>query len=168
MKKLLVVLFVLLLVSPVAFAMQCKEGNDSSDECWTQVKIDSGYTTLVSRGHILVVSVQGKDVNANDGYLATNSYDQILGVAQKSIASGESALILVRGRGEVKIDDANVGGSLASGDPLSNLASGSAVEASPSSASNDKAKVGLALQSGASFSAESTGKAKRIYAYIDV
>jgi hypothetical protein len=162
------VLVSLLVISSPAFALQCKQGNDASDECWTNVKVGAGYTTLVSRGHVLVASVSGKTVADNDGFivkLSTASAENVIGVAQDAIASGQTAMILVKGRGVVKLDNAS--STVASGDALSNLASGSAVEQSV--ANNDsKAKVGTALEAQSAITTEATGEAAHIYAYIDV
>jgi hypothetical protein len=169
MKKYIIFVIVLLLLAPSAFALQCKDGNYGSDECWTTVRIDPGYGTLVSRGHILVVSVAGKTVADNDGFLAQlagSSADKVLGVAQNSIASGEMSRVLTKGRGVVKTDGAS--STIASGDQLSNSASGSAVEASVATGVNSaKAKVGIALEAQSGQTTESSGKARTIYAYID-
>lgn len=171
MKKISVFLIVLLLLaSSSAFALTCKKGNNGSDECWTDVKVGEGYTTLVSRGHILVMSTAAVTAGDVDGFLvqlSTNSYDKVLGVAQKAIASGETASILVKGRGYVKLSDTNANAGLASGEPLQNLASGSAVEMSTANYES-KAKIGTAIQGGSSTTAEGTGRAKGIYAYIDI
>ncbi len=108
MKKFLIVFALLLLVASPAFAMSCKnqQGMDS-DECWTQVTVAPGETTLVSPGTVLVY-----DLTSNGGdpslaawqvRVATASAKgtYVAGVAQRRIASGASDLVLVRGLGYV-------------------------------------------------------------------
>lgn len=116
-----VVLALLVSVSP-AFALQCKSGNTGSDECWTTVQIGDGYPTLVSRGHVLVVSMGGVTVDDNDGVLArharTSTDNMVAGVAQNPITTGDRGMVLVRGRGVVNLADADDGASVTSGDPL--------------------------------------------------
>lgn len=116
-------LFTLLIVSP-AFALQCKDGQSlNSDECWTEVRIAAGYTTLVSRGHVLVASYQAAALTDVDGWTATHpiaSNNIVLGVAQSNIATGDTALILARGRGVIKTRSGvtNNAPVITSGDPL--------------------------------------------------
>lgn len=171
MKKIifsLLFVFSLLAVSSNVFAYQCKDGQSlNSDECWTEVKIDPGYTTLVSRGHILVVSVVGTNVAANDGFLARHSNAStdaaILGVAQKSIASGATALVLAKGRGIIRLETPVP--TIASNDILGVRASGTAAEVVSLPASANV--VGTALQAG---NAAGTSEPDRntINAYIHI
>jgi hypothetical protein len=115
MNKKLIAVFVLLSAlfafsMQHAFALNTKgvQGNQS-DEVWTEVKVGQGYVTLVSRGHVLVVSASGLTSADNDGYLAEHaraSADlRVIGVAQRAIASGTSQLVLAKGRGTVRIGE---------------------------------------------------------------
>lgn len=124
MKKIFIsVLFVLaiLVIASPAFALQCKQGNYGSDECWTEVLIDVGYTRIVSAGDVLVASLEGITAANNDGFKARHSIaskpGMILGVAQRSIATGDRDLILARGIGVVQLVGA-VENNVASGDML--------------------------------------------------
>lgn len=118
MKKYLFIFGLSLLICSNAYALQCKTGQSlNSDECWTQVKIQSGYLedlglNQVSRGQVVVASIEGLTSTLNDGYLAqlstasTESF--VLGVAQQAIASGTSASVLAKGRGVILTTGATV------------------------------------------------------------
>lgn len=122
-----------------AYALNCKSGNSqNSDECWTEVKIAPGYTTLVSRGHLLVVSYLNTAVDNIDGWVArhpSSSNDIALGVAQSAIATGQEAQVLARGKGVINLINTNRG-TVTSGDTLGINASstnGSVVESTAAS-----------------------------------
>ena len=128
MKKLLLLAaFLLLLVPKEAFALSCEVSHAlfGGERCWTSVKLTSGETSLVSEGHVLVYHIDANTPKqgAYEVRLATGSSDGtfVAGVAQGRIATGESALILVRGFGEIL----TVGG-ITTGDLLYVTASGNA------------------------------------------
>ena len=110
MKKILFSLFlVLALVAVVtpAFAMQCKEGNYGSDECWTNVKVSANETTPVIAGTVLVYDF-ASDHDADDAAWTvrvssaiTDMY-KVAGVAQQTIATGDRGNVLVRGQGQLR------------------------------------------------------------------
>lgn len=111
MKKLnlfFVFAFVLALV-PSAFAMQCKEGNLGPDECWTNVEVSPLETTPVIAGTVLVADFASNNGDTDTaGYrvrVSTTSNDgyKVLGIAQKTIPTGDSGLVLVRGKGKLRI-----------------------------------------------------------------
>lgn len=158
MKKILFFLFIALLIASPVFAYQCKAGQSgNSDECWTQVKIAETYNTLVSSGHILVVSLASSTLAENDGYLArlaASGDEEILGIAQASIASGESAMILARGRGVVKLAGPDAG--IASGDILAVSASGTAAEVN--AVTLGRSRFGTPLQAGTTASTSASDR----------
>lgn len=143
MKKLLFFLVfaicLLSLASP-SYALLCKmgQGPGGSDECWTEIETGTGYMTLVSKGHVMVVSTSGVAVqNGKLARLAGASTDQaILGVAQGRINSGDSALILAKGKGVVRFHNAtgSATAGLATGDVLAVHTSGTVAE--PAAASH--------------------------------
>jgi len=104
--SLLFVLALVVAVSP-AFALQCKEGNYGSDECWTNVVVSSGNTTPVIAGTVLVYDFSS-DHSADDAAWTvrassaiTDGY-KVAGVAQGPIATGDRGMILVRGQGQLR------------------------------------------------------------------
>ena len=126
MKKFIfVALFVLALVLVVtpAFALDCKNGNFGSDECWTNVQVSPLETLPVSIGTVLIYDVSAGPLTADDGGAfqvrvlgaGANSYDgyKVAGVAQRTIATGDRGIIQVRGKGKVR-----VASNIASGDRL--------------------------------------------------
>lgn len=139
MKKFIAFLFVLSLLCTPAFALVCEQSQaaNGSDACWTQVTVDPDETTLVSAGTVLVskVAYGGTDTRGYAGdYLvrvATASTDGafVMGVAQKRIKSGETALVLVRGLGDIKV---KTNTTITSGDALWVSSSGDTVSASSS------------------------------------
>ena len=114
MKKILfslLIAFSLLAVSENAFALICKTGQaGNSDECWTEVKVSARETMVVSAGSILVydMATDSADRNAYEVVLATASLDRykVAGVAQQTIATGDSKLVLVRGKGKLIVKGA--------------------------------------------------------------
>jgi len=111
--KHLVFLFAILLVSASnAFALQCAEGRNvegSSDDCWVTVRVASNETTLVSQGTVLVFDVNNTAHDADYGAfqvrVSSASADgvRVAGVAQTTIASGNTGMAIVRGKGYVGI-----------------------------------------------------------------
>lgn len=130
--KFLFVMAFLLSLSGSAFAFSCNASRMSggaADDCWVNVQVASNETTLVSVGTVLVFDTANAQVNANNSAyqvrVSTASANgvRIAGVAQKTIASGESALVLVRGKGEVAAKTAD---AIVSGDALFVSSSGDA------------------------------------------
>lgn len=111
MKKILfslLIAFGLLTVSSPAFALSCKNGQaGNSDECWTEVKVSNRETNVVSAGAILVydMNTDSADRNAFEVVLATASQDSffVAGVAQRRIATGDTDMVLVRGKGVINV-----------------------------------------------------------------
>lgn len=154
MKKIIFsVLFVLALVVAVspAFALQCKTGNDGSDECWTNVTARG--TTPVIAGTVLVYDfTQDEDADyAAFNVVASSATAQnqlVAGVAQQTIATGDRGLILVRGQGQIR-----AGVAVTSGDRLFTSATAGSVlkianDTVASNSSRDKA-VAFALETSA-------------------
>lgn len=110
------------ILANTAFALDCKNGNGAggSDECWTYVTVDPLNTGgPVVRGTVLEYSFASGSSEAS-GYLVTPSnasadWAHIAGVAQRNIATGDSGLILVRGRGKIQAKSSD---SFTSGDAL--------------------------------------------------
>lgn len=116
MKKFLIVLMLVAFLAPSAFALECTQAQSPGQpsQCWELVTVSSAETTLVSRGSVLVL-----DTNATSSLqgvqrakVSSASGDTAVGVAQQSIASGESALVLVRGFGKVKTNGGNGTGAV--------------------------------------------------------
>lgn len=113
-------LALLFAVGKPAFALQCLDGRNidgSADSCWTSVVIASNETTLVSRGTVLVLDINNAQADAvRASYQArvatagTSYY--VVGVAQQSIASGASGLILARGKGKLLVQGAVTSGNV--------------------------------------------------------
>lgn len=96
-----------LMASP-SFALLCKEGQglDKSDECWTAVRIPSNLTYVVSVGSVLVhdfTNADSAELASVMGTTSTASLDtyNVIGVAQSVIATGDTGMVLVRGKGKV-------------------------------------------------------------------
>lgn len=157
-------------LSSDAFALQCKSGQSlNSDECWTEVQIGQGYPTLVSRGHVLTVSIGGNVVGDNNGYLANHSTttgdETIIGVAQTSIASGNSGLVLAKGRGVVYITGERVS-AIASRDVLvategATLASRAGMTIEAGTTNLGRSRLAVALEAGST-------EGQRLNSYINV
>jgi len=118
--KILVLMIAVLLVASPAFAFQCQTGRDiegSSDSCWTSVKVASNETTLVSQGTVLVFDIANAERDADNGAFqvrtttSTAASAYVAGVAQSSITSGSTALVLVRGKGKIKVQGAVTSGN---------------------------------------------------------
>ena len=138
MKKLrilfIVSLFALLMAPGKLFALTCEvsQALGGPEECYTRVLLASSETTLVSQGMALVYDldnttpIQGA-IQARIGRSsAENTF--IAGIAQQGIASGQSAMILVRGLGFVRTT-----GGVVSGDSLVIAVSGNVATANPTS-----------------------------------
>lgn len=153
-----------LLLSHNAFALNCKSGQSlNSDECWTEVKVSAQETGVVSAGSVLVYDT-GTDSAERAAYevrLATASLDsfRIAGVAQTRIATGDTALVMVRGKGKICL-----AGTVASYDRLYTSASaglsGTTFGASTAAITSGD-PIGYALQA-------STGTRATIDAYITI
>lgn len=124
MKLSIFVLAILLLAGQSAFALVCapsRNGQDSADQCWTSVTVASNETNLVSAGTVLVFDVANAQANEKNGSFKvrfnTSSANgvRVAGVAQQSIASGATANVLIRGRGDLAVNTQN---AFASGDAL--------------------------------------------------
>lgn len=116
-KNFLFALAFILAIVPSAFALQCKEGNYGSDECWTNVVVSPLETTPVIPGTILVYDAGAStaDLAAYQVKVSTaNTQGYIVaGVAQQTIATGDSGLVQTRGQGLVRTI-----GALTSGDRI--------------------------------------------------
>lgn len=139
-----------LFIVPSSFALQCHEGNLGSDECWTNVVVSPLETTPIVRGTIVVYDFNGgsTDNGAYQVIASTANTDgyRVAGVAQSTIATSDSGLVMVRGQGKIRTI-----GNLASGDRIyvSGTAGKGVKGASTdisSVASRDKA-IAFALQS---------------------
>lgn len=147
-----------------AFALNCAGSRNSqgpADDCYTSVQVASNETTLVSAGTVLVYDIANAQVSSVNGAFqvrvstASAQGVRVAGVAQSSIASGNSALILVRGRGDVAT---NTNTTIASGDALFVGVSGDAT----TTTSTTQTQLGFALEnqtSTAGTPARSTRKA---------
>lgn len=132
--KYLFLLAAFLLVGNSAFALNCNESRmvgGSADDCYTSVTVASNETTLVSEGTVLVYDIANAQNNANNSAYqvrvstASSQGVRVAGVAQRTIASGESALVLVRGKGTVAL---NSSATVTSGDALFVGVSGDATQ----------------------------------------
>jgi len=113
MKKIINLFFVaFFLLAGNAFALQCNQSRDiegSSDSCWTSVQVASNETTLVSIGTVLVFDVSNAVNDPDNGAFQVRVADAsadgvfVAGVAQQSITSGATALVLVRGKGNLAL-----------------------------------------------------------------
>jgi hypothetical protein len=157
-KVLFLLAFALLLASP-AFALQCKDGNyAASDECWTEVRVSISETTRVIPGTVLTyTNTDTAEKNAFEVRVASTSTDymRVAGVAQSTIATGDSGRVLVRGAGKLRIVDQSVN---ASGDYLY-LGKGAGSAAPTAASSRDQALA---------FSRQTTASAATIDAFIVV
>lgn len=118
--KLFMFLFVLtLLASNSAFALQCKTGNDSSDECWTTGQAVTSDVGQLIAGTIMVYDFttgvnEGNDADDAAFYVRTaSSTDQlaiVAGVLQKTYASSDRVQLLVRGKGKIRAGVTTVSG----------------------------------------------------------
>jgi len=168
MKKIifsLFVVFALLSVANPAHALLCKSGQaGNSDECWTEVKVSSAETNVVSAGAVLMydITTDSADTNAYQVVLTTASLDahRVAGVAQSIIATGDTGLILVKGKGKL-----NVHGVTATGDRVFTSASeghaGTTIPAMGATNTSSGDPIGFALQN-------STAARATIDAYINV
>lgn len=170
MKKLLILALVLALMSGPAFAITTKAGTGGgADEAWVSVKVPEDYPTLVSRGHVLVYHYNTNDINSADGLYVRHAFastdESVAGVAQKTIASGETTLILAKGRGVVNYINSPAANTLASGDALgvhySTAAStnGTVIEANTNHLG--RSRIGVAAET-------QTGNDTQSWAFINV
>lgn len=111
-KFLILSLAILLFAGKSAFALQCapsRNSQGSADQCYSYVTVASNETTLVSAGTVLVYDItNAQNAVAQGAYQARVSTAStngvfVAGVAQNIIATGNSALVLVRGRGVVGV-----------------------------------------------------------------
>ena len=146
-----------------AFALDCKNGNyAASDECWTTVTVDPLATTPVVKGTVLEYSFASGSAE-QAGYLvspsnASSDWTHIAGVAQKPIATGDTANVLVRGHGFIQAKQSS---NFTSGDALwvsTTHDVGSVISATGAR------PIGFALQS----QSGGAGTASTIDAYITV
>lgn len=155
MKKILFIVLALIVASTPAWALMCKTSQSgNSDECWTQVKLSASETRVVSQGTVLVydfTSSTGTDDSAFQTIVSTAATDgyRVAGIAQRTIATGDQDMILVRGKGKI-----HMFGGTTSGDRLFvSTNAGRAVNRASfdvaSVASNDK-PIAFALETQAS------------------
>lgn len=151
MKKFLILsIFAFFLSASSASAMVCQQSmyKDEGESCWTKVTIASTETGLVSEGTVLVYELNSATPKQGSYQVrlahATTDTAYVAGVAQQTIATSDSAMILVRGFGKVL-----PAGVLASGDTLYTTAAGRASAVAPKS-SEEVAKVGFSLSTNAS------------------
>ena len=119
----------LIVLPGTVYALSCETSQalDAGDACYTRVRLSSVETTLVSDGHVLVWDIDA-GTPAQGGYqvrLARAGSAETLivaGIATGSITTGDSAMIQVRGFGQIR----TVGG-IVTGDPLYIGASSNAV-----------------------------------------
>lgn len=122
---LFVAVLVLSVFSPKSYALLCEQSQalNGPEECYTKVTVSSIENVLVSQGAALVYNIDATTPKQGsyEVRLPTASVDNaiIAGFAQAPIASGNSALILVRGFGFVRTT-----GGIASRDMLFVAASG--------------------------------------------
>lgn len=118
LKYLFLALVLSLALAPSSFALQCHQGNLGSDECWTNVQVDSLETKAVIAGTLLEFAASNNNADDNAYVVkvanASADYAAIAGVAQGNISAGDSGLVLVRGKGKLK----TVAGAIASRDYL--------------------------------------------------
>lgn len=117
--KLFLLIASLLVIASPAYALQCKAGNyEASDECWTTVQISASETIPVVAGTVLVYDFASA-ANSNDAAWQVRVSTEatygarVSGIAQKSWATGDVALVKVRGKGFAKVE-----GAVTSGDAL--------------------------------------------------
>lgn len=151
-----------------AFALNCapsRNSQGSADDCYSSVTVASNETTLVSQGTVLVYDVANAQVSSVNGAFqvkvstASSQGVRVAGVAQNTIASGATALVLVRGRGDLAV---NTNTTIASGDALFVGVSGD----STTTTSTTQTQLGFALESQAS-AAGTPGRATK-KAYITI
>lgn len=101
----------LLLVSQPAFALQCKTGNDASDECWTTGQTNTNDAGQLIAGTIMAYDYETPTSQSNDAtraafYVRTaTSVDRnyvVAGVLQRTYSSGDRVQMLVRGKGLIR------------------------------------------------------------------
>ena len=170
MKKLKLSIFVLallLVMGHSAFALVCapsRNGSDSADQCWSSVTVASNETTLVSIGTVLNYDITNAQFNEKNGSFQVRVVDAsadgviVAGVAQQSIVSGATALVLVRGRGDLATKNSS---TIASGTAVWVSTSGDASEVS----STTQTQLGFALESQAAVAAHGRSTKK---AYITI
>jgi predicted RecA/RadA family phage recombinase len=167
MKK-LSLFFVLLLIlgASQASAFVCTESRivgQSADYCVSTVTVASNETTLVSIGTVLVYDVANAQVAAANGSyqvrVATASANGIYvaGVAQNTIASGNTGLVVVRGISDLALKTTE---TIASGNAL--FVSGSGDATIVTSTTQDQ--LGFALES--STASGNTRQTKKAYITI--
>lgn len=146
-KYLFLMLLLALIGSPKAFALSCEvsQAINGTDKCWTKVTLGSQEATLVSTGAVLVYEIDNS-TPVQGGYQvriarASTENNFVAGIAQQNIASGQSAMILVHGAGQVFTS-----GGVVSGDSLFAKASGECGNIATSSVNSSA--VAVALESG--------------------
>lgn len=163
----LFVLALIVVASNPAHALQCKAGNfEASDECWTNVKVSSAETYVVSAGSVLVYDITTNSAQRNsfEVRLADASADThlIAGIAQSVIATGDYGRVLVRGKGKLVLAP---GAVVATGDRLYTSSSvgkaGTAMSSYVTSDISSGDPIAFALQA-------STAAAATIDAYITI
>jgi hypothetical protein len=119
-------LLVLALLATPAFALQCKEGNDASDECWTSAVLRATGENIANliAGTIMVYdsitpTQHGLDPNGDNRLAftvraaqATTDGTFVAGVYQGNrggtLSSGDRVFLQVRGMGKVRTQTATV------------------------------------------------------------
>ena len=164
LKALVLVLFLSLVVSTQAWALQCKSGNYGSDECWTDVRVSSSETTPVIAGTVLVYDFASAE-DADDAAFwvrvssaITDGY-KIAGVAQGTIATGDKGRVLVRGKGDLRVATSTTSGDRLYVSSTAGTATGTNTVAADSAASRDKVLA---------FALETSGSASTQDAFITV
>lgn len=150
-----------------SFALICNDSRSiggSADDCWVSAQVASNETTLVSAGTVLVLDITNAQFNAdNSAYqvrvgAASSNGVFVAGVAQRSITSGSTALILARGKGVVAT---NVTDTITSGNALFVGVSGNATITT----SNTQTQLGVALENQ---TATSTPARSTVKSYITI
>lgn len=155
------------LFSGKSFALICNDSRPiggAADDCWVSAQVASNETTLVSAGTVLVLDITNAQFTADNAAYqvrvgaASSNGVFVVGVAQRVITSGSSALILARGKGTVAT---NATDSITSGNALYVGVSGN----STVTTSTTQTQLGVALQNQTS---ASTPARSTITAYITV
>ena len=169
MKKSLILLLALALLMPAsgwAFYCQSSMSPDESEMCFRQVRLSENETTLVSEGTVLVANFARTMVSENSSAQADSTVEvadasaegaYVVGIARSTIASGETAMVLVRGKGNVAVKNVE---AISSGDALFVSTSGDVSKVT----STTQNQVGFALEADAS----GTNTRDTISAYITI
>ena len=172
-------LFALVLLglnSPV-FALQCKDGNFGSDECWTTVQLVTSDRAIIA-GTVLVYDfttpTQAGNSADNAAFYArvATSVDQaniVAGVAQRTYSSGDRAQLLVRGQGQLKVEFIGGATAVASQDRLFLLGSSGTGQFGTTSTQVAKSSIEMASRDQAvAFALEASSTEATIDAYITI